>query len=112
MPTFRQGDVVRVPFPYTDRDTQQHRPVFVVSAGGLGRNEFLLWGLMITSTVSRAWPGDVLIDDLELAGLPVPSIVRTLKVATIEAEHASRLGEASDRVRDMVLAAVRKNLAL
>jgi hypothetical protein len=24
MPTFRQGDVVRVPFPFTDREARRH----------------------------------------------------------------------------------------
>lgn len=43
MPVFEQGDVVRVPFPYTDRATRQHRPALVVSAGGIGDGEALLW---------------------------------------------------------------------
>jgi hypothetical protein len=33
MRNFERGDVVRVPFPYTDRPTRQHRPALVVSAG-------------------------------------------------------------------------------
>ena len=33
MPTFSQGDVVKVPFPYTDRPTRQSRPALVVSTG-------------------------------------------------------------------------------
>jgi len=31
MPTFEQGDVVRVAFPYTDRETRQHWPALVLS---------------------------------------------------------------------------------
>lgn len=30
------GDVVRVPFPYTDRPIRQHRPALVISRGGIG----------------------------------------------------------------------------
>ena len=37
MPSFEQGDIVRVPFPYTDRSTRQWRPALVVSAGGRAR---------------------------------------------------------------------------
>jgi mRNA interferase MazF len=63
MPSFRQGDVVRVPFPYTDRDTRQYRPALVVSSGGLGEDASLLWVVMITSAANRPWPGDVPLAD-------------------------------------------------
>lgn len=44
MPTFEQGEVVRVPFPYTDRETRQHRPALVVSRAGLARtSSFFGW---------------------------------------------------------------------
>ncbi len=58
MPTFEQGDVVRVPFPYTDRETRQHRPALVVSRGGIGEYAQLLWVVMITSAENRRWPDD------------------------------------------------------
>ncbi len=35
MPGFRRGDVVKVPFAYTDRPTRQYRPALVVAAGDL-----------------------------------------------------------------------------
>jgi mRNA interferase MazF len=91
MATFRQGDVVRVPFPYTDRSTRQHRPALVVSHGDIGEGG-LLWVVMITSAENRRWAGDVEIADLGAAGLPAPSIVRPCKIATIEARHAEPLG--------------------
>ena len=93
MPTFEQGDVIRVPFPYTDRDTRQHRPALVVSAGALGDQDRLLWVVMITSAENRRWPGDVeLVENHLEVGLPVPSLIRTTKIATIEVDHADRLG--------------------
>ena len=52
----------------------------------------LLWVLMITSAQNRGWPGDVAIANLAAAGLPVPSVIRTAKIATIEASDASKLG--------------------
>ena len=33
----KQGDIIRVPFPYTDRPARQHRPAPVVSKGGIGK---------------------------------------------------------------------------
>ncbi len=59
MPGFEQGDVIRVPFPYTDRSTRQRRPALVVSRGGLGEDGRLIWVAMITSAENRAWPDDV-----------------------------------------------------
>lgn len=93
MATFSQGDVVKVPFPYTDRSTRQSRPALVVSLPNLEADHGLLWVVMITSAENRSWPGDVTIDDLTLAGLPAPSVIRPTKIATIEAKDAQRLGE-------------------
>ena len=53
MPTFSQGDVIKVPFPYTDRSTRQSRLALVVSAGSLEEAHGLLWVVMITSAQNR-----------------------------------------------------------
>jgi mRNA interferase MazF len=92
MPIFKQGDVVRVPFPYTDRDTRQRRPALVVSVGEVGENGALLWVVMITSAENRRWAGDVFIGDYENAGLPAPSVVRPVKIATVETRHVEAIG--------------------
>jgi mRNA interferase MazF len=92
MPSFKQGDVIKVPFPYTDRSTRQSRPALVVSADSLEDAHGLLWVVMITSAQNRGWPGDVLVSNLAAAGLPVPSVIRTAKIATIEAADAAKLG--------------------
>ena len=95
MASFRQGDVIKVPFPYTDRPTRRSRPALVVSAGGIEEAHGLLWVVMITSAANRGWPGDVAVTNLAAAGLPAPSVVRTAKIATIEASDAARLGKIS-----------------
>lgn len=110
-PTFEQGDVVRVPFPYTDRETRQSRPALVVSQGALGDRASLLWVVMITSAANRGWPGDVpLVDGYREMGLPVASIVRTTKIATIDASHAQRIGRLSAAVWPQVSTALREHL--
>lgn len=106
MPSFEAGDVVKVPFPYTDRATRQRRPALVVSRG-LEDDHGLLWVLMITSAENRGWRGDVVITALTKAGLPVASVIRTAKIATIEARDAEPLGKISAGV----LAGVGRRLA-
>lgn len=92
MPTFEQGDVIKVPFPYTDRPTRQSRPALVVSSGKLEELHGLLWVVMITSAQNRSWPNDVPVLNPEKAGLPSPSVIRVVKIATIEATDASKIG--------------------
>jgi len=95
MPAFKQGDVIKVPFPYTDRSTRQSRPALVVSTGELERLHGLLWVVMITSAGNRAWLEDVYVSDLKRAGLPFPSVIRPAKIATIEASDALKIGSVS-----------------
>lgn len=93
MPGFEVWDIVKVPFPYTDQPVRQRRPALVIVSGELESAHGLLWLAMVTSAANRGWPGDVAVSDLELAGLPIPSIVRPAKIATIEARDAERLGK-------------------
>ena len=95
MQSFERGDVIKVPFPYTDRAMRQSRPALVVSAAQLEDLRGLLWVVMITSAENRGWPDDVPVTNLEMAGLPSPSLIRSAKIATIEAVDASKLGRVS-----------------
>lgn len=88
----RPWDTVKVPFPYTSGAIQQFRPALVISVGLPIDAPFVIWVLMITSAANRPWAGDARISDLETAGLPVPSVVRTDKVATIEISKTERIG--------------------
>ncbi|MCI0735054.1 MAG: type II toxin-antitoxin system PemK/MazF family toxin [Beijerinckiaceae bacterium] len=113
MPSFRQGDVIRVPFPYTDRPVRQRRPALVVSNGGIGEGNSLLWVAMITSAENRAWPGDVAFDDFyHDAGLPAPSVIRPCKIATIEVRHAEPLGHISSALMRQVVKRLQGYLGL
>ena len=102
MASFEPGDVIKVPFPYTARATRQSRPALVVSAPALEDRHGLLWVVMITSAENRGWPGDVAVRNQGMAGLPVTSVVRTAKIATIEARDAQRLGRVSASQMGMV----------
>ena len=108
---FAVWDVVRVPFPYTDRPIRQRRPAVVIAMPGIQAQLGMLWALMITSADNRGWPGDVAVSDLLAAGLPAPSLVRTEKVATINITDAERLGRLPKADRRAVTAHLRQHLA-
>ena len=92
MPGFDVWDVVKVPFPYTNRPIQQHRPALVVARHAHSGSPVLLWVMLITSAAHRRWAGDIAISDIDTAGLPAASIVRSAEIATIEALDAERIG--------------------
>jgi mRNA interferase MazF len=92
MPIFEPWDIIKVPFPYTDRPVRQHRPALVVAATALQAEHGLLWVLMITSAENRGWRGDISVSDLTHSGLSAASVVRTAKIAMIEAKDAERIG--------------------
>ena len=112
MASFRQGDVIKVPFPYTDRPTRQSRPALVVSTGTLEDAHGLLWVVMITSAENRGWPGDVPVSNLAAAGLPVPSVIRTAKIATIETSDAAKLGRVPPLVFRQVTRRIEETLGM
>src|SRR6185437_9704648 len=112
MPTCKQGDVVKVPFPYTDKATRQSRPALVVFAEGIKDTHGLLWVLMITSAENRGWPGDIAVSNLRSAGLPAPSVIRTAKIATIEASDAAGLGRVSTATLQRVITRIAAELGL
>lgn len=82
--TYERLQVVRVPFPFTDRNANKNRPALIVSDGErfnapAGHSVMA----MITSADNPSWPLDVPISDLEVAGLPAASKVR-FKLFTLD----------------------------
>jgi len=111
MAGFEVWQIVRVPFPYLNRPVRQYRPALVVACHAAEGMPDLLWVLMITSARHRRWAGDIEIVDLATAGLPAPSMIRTMKVATIEASEAERIGVLPNAARKSVTALVKAALS-
>ncbi len=111
MPTSDIWDIVKVPFPYTDRPTRQHRPALIIARQGGNLSSDVLWVLMITSAGNRGWSGDVMISDFMQAGLPAASIVRTAKIATIDSADTERLGTLPASDHPAVIVSIRKQLS-
>ena len=111
MPSFEVWDLIKVPFPYTNRPVQQRRPALVIAIPNTPGAPALLWVLMVTSAANRGWAGDVMISDLAVAGLPAASVVRSAKIATIEAADAERIGALPSEDRVAVANELRAHLA-
>ncbi|HCM26856.1 MAG: growth inhibitor PemK [Treponema sp. GWB1_62_6] len=111
MPDFRAWDIIKIPFPYTNRPVRERRPALVVAADGVLKLQGLLWVLMITSSENRPWSGDVAVSDLGMAGLPAPSVVRTAKIATIETKESERIGDLPDADRIAVSRYIQETMA-
>jgi mRNA interferase MazF len=81
---YRPFDVVVVPFPFTDSATTKKRPALVLSSfDQFGRHIYHSVLAMITSSQHSNWPLDVAIENLAMAGLKSPSIIR-MKLFTID----------------------------
>lgn len=95
--TFERGDIVAAPYPYVEFPVVRRRPALVI-ATELAPDQSLIWVLMITSASNHGWPGDVRIETpFEQSGLRSPSVVRTAKVATIEAASSRRIGRLASK---------------
>jgi mRNA interferase MazF len=77
-------DIVVVPFPYADRLAEKRRPAVVISTSVVSERYKLVWLAMITSAVNPRWDCDVDISDLLPTGLPAPSRIRPVKIATAD----------------------------
>lgn len=84
MPVYEPGDVVVVPFPFTDRLASKRRPALVCSSVAYNGGTRHVVLAMITTARHSQWSGDVPIRDLQAGGLPAPSIVRW-KLFTLDA---------------------------
>ena len=111
MPNFERFDVLRVPFPFTDRHAEKNRPALVLSdraAFNVAAKHSVM--AMITSAEHAGWPLDVLVDDLDAAGLPAPSIVRC-KLFTLDHRLVrGRLGHLAQKDGSKVQNAMRQLL--
>lgn len=90
---YERGDIVLVPFPFTDLSSTKTRPAVVISTREFGKETGNLTVAMITST-RYSTPYDTEVRDWKEANLLSPSWIR-MKFATIEPKliryHPGRL---------------------
>lgn len=84
MTRFELGDVVLVPFPFTDQSTTKKRPAVVISSQAYNDDRPDLIIMAVTSQIKpTAILGEVIVQDWQAAGLLKPSAIKPV-ITTIE----------------------------
>lgn len=104
---YRFGDIVLVPFPFTDQSTTKKRPAVVISSDAYHASRPDLIIMAVTSQLRPAGHiGEVQISDWKGAGLIKPSVVKPV-ITTIEASLVlRRLGQLKAQELQAVRAAI------
>ena len=105
--TFKQFDVVIVPFPFTDTANQKRRPALVISDqlifnAPMSRSVMV----MITTANHSPWVLDLNILDLPSAGLTHPSIIRMKLFTLDDVLVVKRIGALSKADREAMQSAI------
>lgn len=108
---YQFGDIVLVPFPFTDQSTTKQRPGVIVSGAAYQRERRDVILMAITSQVrgSSAF-GEIIVQDWQAAKLLKPSAIKPV-IATLEqALVIKTLGRLSQRDQQALKEAIGKVL--
>lgn len=112
MTSYKFGDVLLVPFPFTDQRTSKKRPAVVVSSTTYHADHINLILMSISSQLSnRPRAGEVIVTDWRKAGLIGPSVVKAVMTSLERKLVIRRLGALSDVDCDSLERALRLILA-
>ena len=99
MTTYNFGDVLLVPFPFTDQTTTKKRPTIVISSDSYNQSKLDILLIAVTSQVKIPLQfGEILITEWSNAGLLKTSVIKPI-ITTLEKQLViKKLGklEASD----------------
>ncbi len=85
--TYKPGDVVLIPFPFTDLTTVKYRPAIVISSARFNKTQYDIIAVAVTSNpyAERKEYGYTLgKEECKRAGLFSPSTVKVGKITTID----------------------------
>ena len=101
--TFERGDLLLVPFPFTDLSAAKRRPVLALTAPD-GYGDFI--ALPVTSRPQAEFGLPLAPTDLARGRLPAPSWIRTDRIFTLNASLVVKVvGHVSERA---IVAAVER----
>jgi mRNA interferase MazF len=88
--SYSRGDILLVPFPFSDQTSVKQRPALVISSDNFQTQGYDLIIMASTSQIGTSQkPGEFPIRDWQPAGLLKPSAVKAA-IATIEAKLVRR----------------------
>lgn len=82
----KKGDIILVPFPFTDLSSQKTRPALIL-AGVKGGEDFIVAAITSKKTTPSI---KIDVDDIEKGALPVVSYVRYDKIVTLHTSLVKR----------------------
>jgi mRNA interferase MazF len=101
--TYKQFDVVVVPFPFTNSTATKKRPALVISdVTKFNKSTKKSVMAMITTASHSPWALDVPITDLASAGLKAKSIIRMKLFTLDDALVIKRIGKLATSDRDFL----------
>ena len=110
MTTYRRGEVVYVPFRFTEHETKsKNRPAVVVSSAAYqdSRQDVVIAG--ITSNIAReGFVGQVALGDWRACGLVKPSAVSGIIMTVRDSKIGRRVGALSEGDRTRLDTALRQ----
>jgi mRNA interferase MazF len=111
MTSYKQGDVLLVPFPFTDQSGTKQRPAVVLSGSQYNQTHLDIILAPITSQISQAID-EIRVANWKSAGLLKPSVVKPV-IASFDTTLVRReLGRLSNADRARVRAAFARILEL
>ncbi|HHT9105952.1 MAG TPA: type II toxin-antitoxin system PemK/MazF family toxin [Candidatus Wujingus californicus] len=102
MTTYNKGDIVLVPFPFSDQTATKKRPAVIISSDRYNNTSSDIVIMAITSkTDKNLTTGECLINNWQDAGLLKPSVIKPA-ISTIEQTLVlKKLGQLSQK--DLIL---------
>lgn len=111
MTTFEFGDIVLVPFPFTDQSRHKQRPAVIISSDAYQATRPDVIIMAITSQVrSTRGFGEVMVDQWQAAGLLKPSVIKPVLTTIEQTLIIKRLGQLQTQDSQNLKAALRELL--
>ncbi len=108
----RRGDVVLLPFPFSDQTASKVRPAVVVSSTAYMSTEPDMLVAALTSRIAVPGPFDYILLDWAAAGLRVPSALKPVVVTADPALVLLTVGTVSQRDSEAIDDRLRAALGL
>ena len=74
--SYKRGDIVLLPFPYTDQSGSKRRPALILSTDAYDGRRMDIIVAPITGNLATRQPDDTPLSDWSAAGLLKPSVVK------------------------------------